>query len=468
MRVPRDYETQEPALSLGEMLNVGKIELSRISNKRVEIDFDGGTMTSDAGALFIREVERQIGIMKVVSGCIKDRRDQRYVRQAMESVIKQRVTQISCGYEDANDSNTLRNDPAIKMVADREPVSGEPLASQPTVSRVENSIRRKDLVRIGYALVDYFIASYEEEPQIIVLDFDDTEDAVHGAQQMSLFNAYHDEYCYQPLHVYEGLSGKLITTILRPGKRTTSKEVVTVLKRLIPRLRSVWKDTHIVFRGDSHFSGPETLEWLEDKGILYVIGQSKNKVLEKLIQKKLEEARTLYNETKQKVRLFDTFEYKAGSWDKARRIVGKVEISQKGENLRFIVSNIEDAQPQQLYDVIYCARGNMENNIKDHKLFLKSDRTSCHTFEANQFRLFLHSVAYILMYALRDNVLKGTEFASAQFDTIRLRVLKIGAQVRELKTRIKLHFPTAYPLKSLLQKIGGIFKELRLSINTTT
>jgi hypothetical protein len=467
MRVPRDYQINEPALSLGDMLNGNKIELSKISNKSVEIDFDGGRITSDAGALFIREVERQTGIMKAIAGCIEDKRDQRYVRQELETVIRQRVTQISCGYEDANDCNTLRNDPAIKMAAERDPVSGEPLASQPTMSRVENSISRKDLVRIGYALADHFIASYEKEPQIIVLDFDDTEDAVHGAQQLSLFNAYYDGYCYQPLHVYEGLSGKLITTILRPGKRTTSKEVVAVLKRLIPRLRLVWKDTIIMFRGDSHFSGPETLQWLDDNDILYVIGQSKNKVLEKLTEEKLEEARKLYKETTQKVRLFDLFEYKANSWDKLRRIVAKVEITKKGENLRYIVSNIEDAQPQQLYDVIYCARGNMENNIKDHKISLKSDRTSCHTFEANQFRLFLHSAAYTLMYALRDNVLKGTEFASAQFDTIRLRVLKIGAQVRELKTRIKLHFPTAYPLKALLQKIGGIFKELRLRINTT-
>lgn len=467
MRVPRDYQITEPALSLGDMLNGNKIELSKISNKRVEIDFDGGRITSDAGALFIREVERQTGIMKAIAGCIEDKRDQRYVRQEMETVIRQRVTQISCGYEDANDCNTLRNDPAIKMAAERDPVSGEPLASQPTVSRVENSISRKDLVRIGYALADHFIASYEKEPQIIVLDFDDTEDAVHGAQQLSLFNAYYDGYCYQPLHVYEGLSGKLITTILRPGKRTTSKEVVAVLKRLIPRLRLVWKDTIIMFRGDSHFSGPETLQWLEDNDILYVIGQSKNKVLEKLTQEKLEEARKLYKETKQKVRLFDSFEYKANSWEKARKIVAKVEITKKGENLRYIVSNVEDAQPQQLYDVIYCARGNMENNIKDHKISLKSDRTSCHRFEANQFRLFLHSASYILMYDLRDNVLKGTEFASAQFDTIRLRVLKIGAQVRELKTRIKLHFPTAYPLKALLQKIGSIFKGVRLSINTT-
>jgi hypothetical protein len=467
MRVPRDHQINEPALSVGDMLNGNKIELSKISNKSVEIDFDGGRITSDAGALFIREVERQIGIMEAVAGCIKDKRDQRYVRQEMETVIRQRVTQISCGYEDANDCNTLRNDPAIKMAAERDPISGDPLASQSTVSRVENSISRKDLVRIGYALADHFIASYEKEPQIIVLDFDDTEDAVHGAQQLSLFNAYYDGYCYQPLHVYEGLSGKLITTILRPGKRTTSKEVVAVLKRLIPRLRLVWKDSIIMFRGDSHFSGPETLQWLEDNDILYVIGQSKNKVLEKLTQEKLGDARKLYKETKQKVRLFDSFEYKANSWDKARKIVAKVEITKKGENLRYIVSNVKDAQPQQLYDIIYCARGNMENNIKDHKISLKSDRTSCHRFEANQFRLFLHSAAYILMYALRDNVLKGTEFASAQFDTIRLRVLKIGAQVRELKTRIKLHFPTAYPLKALLQKIGGIFKGVRLSINTT-
>ncbi|HUU40899.1 MAG TPA: IS1380 family transposase [Desulfatiglandales bacterium] len=440
--------------------------MAEIAHKRVELDFEGGDLTSDAGALFLREVERQTGIIKAVAECIKDKRDQRYVKQELETLIKQRVIQIGCGYEDANDCNMLRHDPSIKMAADREPISGDALASQPTMSRFENAISRKDLVRIAYALANHFIASYREEPAIVVLDFDDTEDAVHGAQQLSLFNGYYGGYCYQPLHVYEGLSGKLITTILRPGKRTSSREVVAILNRLVPLLRSAWKETIIFFRGDSHFSGPATLKWLDDNGILYAIGQTKNSVLQRLAQERLLEARQLYNTTHRKVRLFDSFEYQADSWDKPRQVIVKAEITQKGENLRFIVTNIQDEWPQQTYDIIYCARGNMENNIKDHKLFLKSDRTSCNKFEANQFRLFLHSVAYILMHALRDNLLKGTEFSKATFATIRLRVLKIGALVRELKTKIKIHLPSSYPLKPLLERIGDIFKILRLSVNT--
>jgi len=437
--------------------------LTEVSRKKVELDFDGGVITSDAGALFIREVEKNIKIIGAIAKCIKDKRDKRYVKQEKQTLLLQRIVQIICGYEDANDCTELRKDPVFKIIAGREPISGESLASQPTMSRFENGINRKDLVRIAYMLADHFIASYKEEPEIIVLDFDDTEDAVHGAQQLSLFNAYYDGYCYEPLHVYEGLSGKLITTMLRPGKRTTSKEVIIVLKRLIPRLRKAWKDTIIVFRGDCHFSSPETLKWLEDNHILYVIGQNKNSVLKKLAHELLIQAQKLYKKTNQKVRLFDSFEYKAGSWDNARRIVVKVEITQQGENIRFVVSNMEDADTQEIYDTIYCARGNMENMIKDHKVSLKSDRTSCHRFEANQFRLFLHSAAYILLHALRQHVLKGTAFATAQFDIIRLKILKIGARVSELKTKVKMHLPTSYPLKPIVRKMGDIFKLLRLT-----
>jgi Transposase DDE domain group 1 len=475
MRVPRNKQNNESPLSSsgiktfsckGEIAHGKSINLAEIGHKKVELDFEGGDLTSDAGALFLREVEKQTGIIKAIAGSIKDKRDQRYVKQELETLIKQRVIQIGCGYEDANDCNALRHDPSMKMAAGREPISGDALASQPTMSRFENALSRKDLVRIGYAFANHFIASYREEPAIVVLDFDDTEDAVHGAQQLSLFNGYYGGYCYEPLHVYEGLSGRLITTILRPGKRTSSREVVAILSRLVPLLRAAWKETIIFFRGDSHFSAPETLKWLDDNGILYAIGQAKNSVLVRLAQERLLEARQLYNTTHRKVRLFDSFEYQADSWDKPRQIIVKAEITEKGENLRFVVTNIQNDEPQQTYDIIYCARGNMENNIKDHKLFLKSDRTSCHSFEANQFRLFLHSVAYILMHALRENLLKGTEFSTATFATIRQRVLKIGALVRELKTKIKIHLPSSYPLKPLLKRIGDIFTILRLSVNT--
>jgi len=281
MRVPRNKQNNESPLSSsgiktfsckGEIAHGKSINLAEIGHKKVELDFEGGDLTSDAGALFLREVEKQTGIIKAIAGSIKDKRDQRYVKQELETLIKQRVIQIGCGYEDANDCNALRHDPSMKMAAGREPISGDALASQPTMSRFENALSRKDLVRIGYAFANHFIASYREEPAIVVLDFDDTEDAVHGAQQLSLFNGYYGGYCYEPLHVYEGLSGRLITTILRPGKRTSSREVVAILSRLVPLLRAAWKEAIIFFRGDSHFSAPETLKWLDDNGILYAIG----------------------------------------------------------------------------------------------------------------------------------------------------------------------------------------------------
>ncbi len=426
------------------------LPFSPISGKKVEADFNGGELTSDAGVLLLRETEAQVGIVAAITSAIHDLRDLRHVDHQLKELITQRVNQIACGYEDANDCNALRNDPAHKLAAGKLPLTGTPLGSQPTSSRLENAVRRPDLYRMGCAMLDNFIASYAAPPEIIVLDFDDTEDETHGHQQLALFNGYYDSRCYLPLHVYEGLSGKLITSILRPGKRPTGKQVVAILSRIVKRIRASWPDTIIVFRGDSHFCSPEVLKYCDEHGLKYCIGLSSNAVLKRLIEPLMAEAKSIFAKSNIKLRLYESHSYKADTWDKPARVVAKVEVNDRGENSRFVVTNLSQPDEAAIYEQIYAGRGQMENYIKNHKIYTRSDRTSCHRFTANQFRLFLHSAAYILLHSMRDNILKGTEFARAQFDTIRLKLLKIGAKIRELKTKVKLHLPSAFPHKSIL------------------
>ena len=433
------------------------LPFSPISGKKVEADFNGGEITSDAGVLLLRETEIQIGIISAITSAIHDLRDLRYVEHQLKDIITQRVNQIACGYEDANDCNALRNDPAHKLAADKLPITDTPLGSQPTSSRLENTVSRSDLYRMGCAMLDNFVTSYSAPPEIIVLDFDDTEDETHGHQQLALFNGYYDSRCYLPLHVYEGLSGKLITSILRPGKRPTGKQVVSVLKRIVKRIKASWPETIIVFRGDSHFCSPEVLRYCDEHGLYYCIGLSGNAVLKRMFEFLLTESKNIFATSNTSVNLYESLSYQADTWDKPQRVVAKAEVTERGESLRFVVTNLTEPDEATIYQQIYAARGQMENYIKNHKIYTKSDRTSCHKFTANQFRLFLHSAAYVLLQALRENILKNTEFAQAQFDTIRLKLLKIGAKVRELKTKIKLHLPSSFPYKAILINACTIF-----------
>lgn len=426
------------------------LHFSSISGKEVRADFTGGQMTSDAGVLLLRETEKKVGIIDSLSQVIRDDRHKSYIKHQLKGLLSQRVFQIACGYEDANDSNDLRVDPAIKAACDKLP-SEEELASQPTFSRLENSIRKTDLYRIAESFVENFVASYETPPEAIILDLDDTDDPTHGAQQLQIFNGYFDEYCFMPLHIYEGISGKLVTTILRPGKRPNGKEVVSIIKRIIKRIRQAWPKVGILLRGDSHFASPKVFTWCEKNNVHYIFGLTRNSILRTKAEPTLEQARRAYSNNGGKVRIFRNLQYQASTWHRKIRVILKAEITEQGENPRFIVTSLETHKPSFIYETVYCSRGQMENFIKDHKLALNSDRTSCHSFSANSFRLFLHSAAYVLMHALRDNTLAGTELAKAQFDTIRLRVLKIGAEVRELKTKLIFRLPSSYPKKDVLQ-----------------
>jgi len=423
-----------------------------VSGKKVTADFSGEQVTSDAGVLLLREVAERTGLFDRLANVIEDSRHPGYITHSLRDLLAQRIFQIACGYEDALDANALRIDPAFKVACGRLP-SEENLASQSTISRFENALTSKDLRRLGDALVDCFIASYQIPPEHLVLDLDDTEDATHGAQQLSLFNGYYDTFCFQPLVIFEGTSGKLITAILRPGKRPTGREIRAILKRVVARIRTAWPTVAIVVRGDSHYAAPEVFSWCDAHHIRYIFGLTRNPALVKRMDALSRLAQRRYEIFKTKDRCFTEFEYQARSWHRTLRIVGMAEMSELGLNTRFVVTNILELRPFIIYEVTYCGRGQMENYIKELKLGLKCDRTSCHAFYANTFRLFLHSFAYSLLHAFRGSLLAGTDFANAQFDTIRFLFLKIGAAVREWKTRIQFRLPQSYPLKDLFARM---------------
>jgi hypothetical protein len=309
----------------------------------------------------------------------------------------------------------------------------------------------RDLHRIAEVLIDQFIASYETPPEAIILDIDDTDDPTHGAQQLSLFNAYYDEYCFQPLFIFEGRSGELVTSILRPGKRPNGKQTRAIIKRVVHRIRAAWPKVGILIRGDSHFATPELYAWCDSHAVLYVLGLTCTSILKMLAQPALEAARRDYKVSGTKARTFRQIRYQAGTWHRDLRVIVMAEVSAQGDNIRFIVTSLESSQPSFIYETAYCGRGQMENFIKDHKLALKSGRTSCHSFMANSFRLMLHSAAYVILHTLREKALNGTEFATAQFDTIQLRLLKVGAEVRELKTKLHFRMPASFPLSEVFK-----------------
>ena len=419
-----------------------------VSDKKLEVDFDGGAVTSDAGLLFLREVEKQTGLVRRVAAAIDDHRHSGYVQHEMESLTMQRVFQIIAGYADGNDCTDLRHDAIMKMACDKRPLSDAPLASQPTMSRFENTPSPRTLYRIGQAFVDAFIASYEAPPNGIIVDIDDTDSTTYGSQQLTMFNGYYNHYCYMPTHIYEGKSGKLIASILRPGKRASGKAIVSILKRLVQRIREAWPDVGIVLRGDSHYSAPDIHDWCETTNLKFVLGQSANKAIQDKASRIMAQAAALYAAQEQPVTLFGEFSYQAGSWSAPRRVIVKAEYNHQGANTRFIVTNLQHSGRRFIYRDIYCGRGAMELYIKAHKNHLGSDRASCHSFAANQFRLLLHSIAYVLLHTFRSKHLAGTPLAHAQFDTIRLKLLKVGGRVRELMTKVKIHLPTSYPLQN--------------------
>jgi hypothetical protein len=438
------------------------LQLAPVGDKAAFLDFDGGRLSSDAGLVLLQDPDEQLGLTRALAAVLSDPRDERRVHFTRHDLLKQRVLQIAAGYEDANDATTLRHDPIFKLLLGRLPESGAALASQPTLSRFENRVSRTELYRMARVLVDQFMASYHHPPKVIVLDFDDTEDPAHGDQEQVRYDGHYGGYCFLPLHLYEGLSGRLITAIFK-AKRFTGAQMLSVLKRLVKHLRKAWPDTLIIVRGDSHFAYPEVMQWIETQADLhYVTGLGSNRVLHALACQVIEQAKRAYERDGGKMTRFHSTRYQAGTWPHPRRVVIKVEVSDQGVNTRFVVSDMEQTGAKVLYRQIYCARGQMENDLKDHKRYLKSDRTSCHRFEANQFRLLLHSAAYVLLDTLRREVLKTTAWACATMETIQLRLFKLGARVQEFTDRITISLPSSCPVAPVLRRSLTLLACLRL------
>jgi hypothetical protein len=429
-------------------------------------DFTGGALSSDFGALLLRGTEQQTALIDRLARAIDDKRHPSYIDHSMRDLLSQRIFQTACGYADGNDSKSLRNDPLFKLANGRAPLAADNnLASAPTFSRLESSISRKDIYRLAKGFVEAFIASYPQIPRIIVLDMDHSEDITHGQQQLSLFNTYYDNYCYLPLFLFEGISGKLITAVLRPGKRPTGKENAAIIKRVVRLLRKAWPETHILLRGDAHFANPELMALADaDPNMDFLFGLSGNRALSPKGNFLMEQARALHQtrcdiaHRYQKIiphatKLYENIEYRSGSWPKAYRVVMKAEVTTLGDNPRYIVTSLVDPTSEQLYADLYCARGQDENFIKAVKNDLASDRTSSHTFLGNHLRLFYSCAAYSLIHSLRENTLVHTELAQAQPMTIITKLFKLAVRVTQYKDRIKLALSNSCPVKGLLARI---------------
>lgn len=417
-------------------------------NKEVVADFAGGRITSDAGGLLLRELDQRYRIAEHAARCLHDPREDHKIKHDLLTLVRQRLFAIALGYEDNNDAATLAKDPACKIMAGRAPESAADLASQPTLSRFENRVNAKDLRRLSDWLLKLYLKTHPGPRKVIVLDMDATDDPTHGKQQLSFFHGYYEEHMYHPLLVFDGQDGFPLAAVLRPGNTHGSHRALAVLKRLIKKLKKTYPGALILVRADAGFAVPALYDYLEEQKIRYVIGFITNNRVQELAAPLLEKAQRQHRETGEKQRLFTSFSYQAESWIQARRIVAKVEYTHLGANLRFVVTNLV-RNPQFVYDDIYVLRGDVENRIKELKLELKADRLSCHRFLANQFRLLLHTAAYCLFWLLRRH-LQGTELASAQVNTLRLKLLKIGARIRETSRRIWVHLASGYPYRDLL------------------
>ncbi len=434
--------------------------LPAVAGKPVHVGFDGGRLTSDGGILLLAAVEQRLKIAERLAACIEDPRDPNRVVHQFAEMIRYRALLIAAGYPDGNDCNALKSDPVFKMAIGRLPDSGQDLCSQPTISRLENLPGPTALKRMMVTMIDVFCDSFDPVPRRILLDIDDTEDAVHGGQQLALFNAHYDSRCFLPIHIYEATTGKPVAVILRAGKTPDGAEVALILRHVIGHIRARWPAVEIIVRGDSHYGRPEAMEWCERNRIGYIFSLAGNSVLLRQISPLAEDAALgrLAGEG-DKVRRYDDFRYAAKSWKVERRVIARVEAGPQGADSRFVVTNLPGL-PKTLYKKVYCARGQAENLIKAHKLHLASGRTSCTKATANQFRLLIHTAAYWLMLALRGVAPRTSFWRDAQFDTIRLGLIKVAGRVTETVTRIKLALPTFFPYQAGFADLAGRIAKL--------
>lgn len=432
------------------------LPFSRAGRREIHADFSGGDLTSDAGVLLLREADRRLGLIDALDRAIPDPRRPELIDHPQKTLLAQRIFAIAAGYEDLNDHQRLRTDPLWQTAADH-PDDHPELASAPTLCRLENRIDRAALVRIAAALVDAFIASFDAPPQHLTLDLDATDFEIHGRQERRFFHGYYDAYCFLPLYVFCG--DRLLVAYLRPSKNDASKHVRAVLRLLVARLRAAWPQVRIVIRGDSGFSRPKLMRWCDRCGIGYILGLKRNPVLERMAEPLSRMVEDYHRLRGGNYRAYEWCSYAAQSWDRERRVIIKAEYlggDSPKSNPRFAVTNLP-GDAQELYEQGYCERGEMENRIKEQgQLF--ADRTSCHAFAANQFRVLLAAAAYVLVECVRRVGLAGTEMEEAEVRTIRLRLFKIGAWVKRTVRRVVVTMSSSYPWQELF---AGALERLR-------
>ena len=423
-----------------------QLSFPSLSHRKVQVDFQGGEVSGDGGVLLLRQMDRRLKLTRSLAERIPEAREAAACEHTMLDLLRQRIYGIALGYEDGNDHLRLRQDVALQTAVERV----DALASPSTLCRWENRADRKTAGIVHELLVEQFVASHQKAPKELILDFDATDDAVHGKQEGRFFHGYYDQYCFLPLYVFCGT--QLLVSYLRPSNVDPARHAWAVLKLLVQRLRMAWPEVKIIVRGDSGFCRWRMMRWCDRHGVFYVLGLAQNARLNALAQKHLDRAERDHRKTGERQRFFKEFWYAAQTWDRKRRVILRAEHSDKGSNPRYIVTNLDTAADD-LYDHVYCARGEMENRIKEQQLDLFSDRTSCSKWWANQFRLLLSSLAYVLLESIRRVALQKTELARATCGTIRLKLLKIGAVLIRNTRRIRLHLSSAFPHRELFHLV---------------
>jgi len=439
--------------------------------REVVASFDGGRISSDGGALLLREVDRQLGMLERFADCFDDHRAAEWVEHSVEDLLRQRVFGLALGYEDLNDHDELRRDALLATCVGKSDPTGESrsrerdrgsaLAGKSTLNRLEWGLAERaaedryhrvavDTGAVDRFFVDLFLDSYDEAPEEIILDFDATDDPLHGHQEGRFFHGYYDSYCYLPLYVFCGKH--LLCARLRRSNIDASEGTVEELSRIVGQIRERWPEVSILVRGDSGFAREAIFAWCESHDVAYVVGLARNPRLERLLEPAMDEAHARCEDSGEPERLYEELRYRTRtSWSRSRRVVGKAEITHRGPNPRFIVTSlsVDAIEGQTLYEEIYCARGDMENRIKEQQLDLFATRTSGHLMRVNQMRLWLSSVAYSLIEALRRLGLEGTALANAYCGTIRLRLLKIGARIRVTVRKVWVSLASSHPAEKV-------------------
>src|SRR5271157_3708074 len=432
--------------------------LPAIARKKVMAAFDGGRLSSDSGVMLLGLAERRRALAQTFAALIADPRNPTHITHMVVDVLRSRMLAIACGYPDGNDLNWLRSDPAFKLACGRLPETGADLCSQPTISRWENAPTLKEIVRLTYALVDIWCKSYTRPPASVLLDLDDTLDVVHGRQKMAEWNAHYDERCFLPIHIYDTATGRPVAMILRPGKTPSGAEVRRWLRRLVKRIRRHWPVTRVTIRGDGHYGRDEAMNWCEDNGVDYIFGFGGNAVLDRLVEEEADDIRTRRAEGKLAIlRGYAETRYAAKSWTRERRVAARIEAKEsdeddmlrRGLDVRYVVTSLNSGSAEHIYAAVYCARGQAENLIKQHKAQTASDRTSCRSPLANQFRLILHTAAYWLLLDVRDHVPSWHPLRQSEFSSIRLHLLKVAGRVVETASRIRVALASCCPEAAL-------------------